>query len=340
MQILGLETSCDETSAAIVSAHSQDGVVSQLRVLANVVSSQTSVHRPYGGVVPELASRHHVTNLVPVLDEAFSIAGCTLDQLDAVAVTRGPGLVGALLVGVQTAKAICFARRLPLIGVHHLDGHLAAIDLEAAPPYPHVALLVSGGHTALFHVKSPGRYQLLGQTRDDAAGEAFDKAAKLLGLSYPGGPAIEREARAGNPSAIRFPRALARGEDLEFSFSGLKTALARRIATHGVPVGAQLADACASYQQAIVDVLVRKTRVAARQARVRTIVAAGGVLANCAIRAALEQAAREDGLSLRVPPISLCTDNAAMIAAAGARRFARGERDDLDMVAVAALPLA
>ncbi|MEK6607219.1 MAG: tRNA (adenosine(37)-N6)-threonylcarbamoyltransferase complex transferase subunit TsaD [Myxococcota bacterium] len=337
MLILGIETSCDETAAALLAV---EGGRPSIR--ANVVSSQHEVHGPYGGVVPELASRHHVTNLVPVLDEAMRRAGATLADVDALAVTRGPGLVGALLVGVQAAKAIAFARGLPLVGVHHLDGHLAAVELDGPTPHPHVALLVSGGHTALFHVRAPGAYGLLGQTRDDAAGEAFDKVGKLLGLPYPGGPAIERAAAGGDPAGVKLPRALPGRDCIDFSFSGLKTAVAAEVARRGgiPPVGQALADLCASFQQAVVDVVVRKARVATRRARADTLVAAGGVLANRAIRAALEAAGREDGFALRVPPIALCTDNAAMIAAAGARRLARGERDGLDLCAVASLPLA
>lgn len=298
------------------------------------------MHARFGGVVPELASRHHITNLIPVLDQALGQAQVSLGQIDAIAVTRGPGLVGALLVGVQAAKAIAYARRLPLVGVHHLDGHLAAVELTGPTPYPHVALLVSGGHTALFLVNHPGSYQLLGQTRDDAAGEAFDKVAKVLGLTYPGGPEVERLALSGDPHALRFPRALPAREELDFSFSGLKTAVAQHVMRNGKPQGQALADLCASFQQAVVDVLVKKTRVALRRKQAPTLVAAGGVLANQAIRAALLAAAQEDGFSLHVPDVALCTDNAAMIAMAGARRLARGENDGLEIAAVASWSLS
>lgn len=341
MRILGLETSCDETSAAILDVQIENGLIVRPQVLANIVSSQAHVHERFGGVVPELASRHHVTNLVPVLDEAFAQAMTTLDDMGGIAVTRGPGLLGALLVGVQMAKAMAYARNLPLVGVHHLDGHLAAVELQGTPTaFPHVALLVSGGHTALFHVEKPGGYRLLGQTRDDAAGEAFDKVAKLVGLGYPGGPEIERLAIHGNPRALRFPRALPRRGELDFSFSGPKTAVAQYVVRAGLPRDQGLRDFCASFQQAIVDVLVRKAREAMARVKATTLVAAGGVLANGAIRRALEEAAQKDGFALRFPPIALCTDNAAMIALAGARRLARGERDGHDFSAVASWPLA
>ena len=326
--VLGVESSCDETAAAVI----QDG----LTIRSNVISSQVEVHRPYGGVVPELASRHHIRNITVVIAGALEQAGVQLGDLQGVAVTRGPGLVGALLVGIQAAKAMAFAARLPLIGINHLEGHLTAPRLvegdgAASLPERHVALLVSGGHTALIMVEGFGEYRLLGASRDDAAGEAFDKVAKLLGLGYPGGPIIEELARDGDPAAIRFPRALPRKDELDFSFSGLKTSVANHVRRNGSPTGQDVNHLCASFQQAVCDVLVRKACRAVAMRRAKALVAGGGVLANGAVRQALERAAAKEGFSLFVPPVALCTDNAAMIAAAGARRLARGERSPLDL---------
>ena len=335
MLVLGIESSCDETAAAVV----QGGQT----ILSNVVSSQVEVHRPYGGVVPELASRHHIRNIVFVVRQALEQAGLSLAQLDGLAVTRGPGLVGALLVGLQAAKGMAYAAGLPLVGVNHLEGHLQATRLTpgAQPPRRYVALLVSGGHTALIEVQGGiGDYRMLGASRDDAAGEAFDKVAKLLGLGYPGGPVIERLARQGDPGAISFPRALPRRDELDFSFSGLKTAVANHVRKHGTPQGEAAADLCASFQQAVVDVLVRKARRAMHARRTEALVAAGGVLANGAVRQALAAAAAEDGFALHVPPVELCTDNAAMIAAAGTTRLQAGERAGLDLNAEPRLRLS
>lgn len=333
MLVLGIESSCDETAAAVV----QDG----RQILSNVVSSQVETHRPYGGVVPELASRQHVRNIVPVVAEALTQAGLELAALDGVAVTRGPGLPGALLVGLQLAKALSYAAGLPLVGINHLEGHLAAPRLAegAEPPERHVALLVSGGHTCLILVEGFARYRLLGASRDDAAGEAFDKVAKLLGLGYPGGPVIERLAVSGSPAAIRFPRALPRRDELDFSFSGLKTAVANHVRGHGVPEGAELADLCASFQQAVADVLVRKAQEAIRRNRVSALVAGGGVLANQAIRRALSHAAEDSAVTLHVPSVGLCTDNGAMIAAAGTWHLQAGERCGLDLSVAPRFPL-
>ncbi len=332
MRVLGLESSCDETAAAVV--------VDGTRALSDVVASQDDVHRPYGGVVPELASRAHVVNVVPVLDQALARAGLTLDDIDGIAVTHGPGLVGALLVAVQTAKALAWARKIPLVGVHHLEGHLSAIYLEPEPPpLPHLALIVSGGHTSLVRVDDHGVVVELGRTRDDAAGEAFDKGAKLLGLGYPGGAVVDRLAATGDPNAVVMPRAmLARSND-DFSFSGLKTALLHHVRAHGVPEGQALNDLCASYQAAIVEVLVRKTRRLAHREGLAHVQICGGVAANRGLRAALAVAAAEDGFRLYIPPPARCTDNAAMIAAAGYYRLARGERADLSLGATANLPL-
>jgi len=332
--VLGIETSCDETAAAIV----EDG----RRVLADVVASQILVHAPYGGVVPEVASRQHVATIVPVIQRTVADAGIALADLDAIAVTCGPGLVGALLVGVETAKALAFALGKPLIGVNHLAGHLAAVFLgeDAPPPFPHLALLVSGGHTALIRVDEPGKTSLLGATRDDAAGEAFDKVGKLLGLGYPGGVAIDRLAATGNPRAVELPRALPSRDDLDFSFSGLKTAVATRLAKTGVPEGAALADFCASFQAAVVDVLVRKSRRALVREGLGALIVCGGVAANRGLRAALAEAAREDGFGLFIPPPKRCTDNAAMIAAEGSALFLRGKRSGLDLAVDPGLPLS
>jgi N6-L-threonylcarbamoyladenine synthase len=319
--VLAIESSCDETACAVVEG---------LRVRSSVVSSQVDVHRPFGGVVPELASRHHVSAIVPVVAEALERAGCDLADLDALAVTEGPGLVGALLVGVQMARGLALATGLPLLGIHHMEGHIVSAfigddELEPHPFEPHVALLVSGGHTELVRVDGLGAYTIMGSTRDDAAGEAYDKVAKLLGLGYPGGPIIDRLASEGDPDAHAFPRAMAEHASLEFSFSGLKTAIAVHVQKHGPPASrAELADVCASFQAAVVDVLVRKARRAVHEARLHRLHLAGGVAANRGLRAALEVAARADGFTLRMPPVRYCGDNAAMIAAAASLRVEAG----------------
>ncbi len=320
MLVLGIETSCDETAAAVV----QDG----RRALSDVVATQIELHRKWGGVVPELASRNHVMQVLPVVDEALARAGIRPPELYGLAVTSGPGLVGALLVGVQVAKALALAWDKPLARVNHLEGHLLATFLaEDAPAFPFLGLVVSGGHTSLYAAEAPGRYRLLGATRDDAAGEAFDKGAKLLGLPYPGGVAIDRLAKEGDGSAVRFPRAVVRGSELAFSFSGLKTALLHHVRKHGVPAGQGLADLCASYQEAIVGALVAKLFRAARTLQMERIVLSGGVAANSRLRAAVvERAAEYEGVRVFLPPAKLCTDNAAMIAVAGTHALLRGER--------------
>ena len=332
MKVLGIETSCDETAVAIV----EDG-----RVLANLIASQIDLHARFGGVVPELASRAHVEALSPLLDEALERAGCRFADLDGVAVTVGPGLVGALLVGIAAAKAVALATGAPLIGVNHLEGHLYANFLEhEGPLVPSVCLVVSGGHTMLVHMPEEHRYRVLGQTVDDAAGEAFDKIARFLGLGFPGGPALDRLAHEGDPSAIAFPRAMADSGDYDFSLSGLKTAVLRHVKREreqGRDV--DLADVAASFQEAIVDVQVTKTMRAAEETGVSTVLLGGGVVANTRLREAMASAGRGKGIRVRFPSTALCTDNGAMIARAGASRLGRGERTSLGVGADPALVL-
>ncbi len=317
--ILAIETSCDETAASVV----RNG----LEVLSSVVASQIDFHRRFGGVVPEIASRKHVEAIVGVVDEALEEAGVTLEDLTALAVTQGPGLVGALVVGVAYAKGLSFATGLPLVGVNHLEGHLFAnllADPDLSPPL--VALIVSGGHTSLVHVPAWGEYRTLGATLDDAAGEAFDKVAKALGLGYPGGPVLSTLAAEGDPTAIRFPRAMMHSGTFDFSLSGLKTAVVTHLETEreaGRDVDPR--NLAASFQAAVIDVQVAKSVRAARECGVDTFCLAGGVSANAALREALRISLAAEGVRLSVPPLDLCTDNAAMIAAAGHFRFRRGE---------------
>jgi N6-L-threonylcarbamoyladenine synthase len=341
--VLGIESSCDETGAAIVS---DDG-----RVASDVVQSQVRLHAEYGGVVPELASRDHVKNVTHVVREAMAQANVTWDTVDAVAVTNRPGLVGALLVGVQAAKGIAWGAGKPLVGVDHLVGHLLAVFLRRdgvpspTPQYPFVALLASGGHTALYRVDAPhaGAIRELGATRDDAAGEAFDKVAKLLGLGYPGGPVIDRLAPRGDPDRIPLIAPMAHTSSLEFSFSGIKTQVAQWVAKNGVPRDEQTtADLCASFQRAVTNVLASKLVAAAAREGVRDVVIGGGVAANSALRARVVALATQREMTAFVPSLASCTDNAAMIAYAGAMRMARGERDAWDLIATSqtALPRA
>jgi N6-L-threonylcarbamoyladenine synthase len=334
VKVLGIETSCDETAVAVV----EDGRT----VLSNLISSQTDLHARFGGVVPELASRAHVAALNPLMDEALERAGCRFADLDAIAVTVGPGLVGALLVGIAGAKAVALATGAAFIGVNHLEGHIYANFLEHGPPEPpYVCLVVSGGHTMLVHMPEEHRYEVLGQTVDDAAGEAFDKIARFMGLGFPGGPALDRLARTGDPHAIAFPRAMADSGDFDFSLSGLKTAVLRYVKAEqaaGRPVDP--ADLAASFQEAIVDVQVAKTVAAAAERGVRTVLLGGGVVANSRLRERMEKAGAEAGLLVLFPSTELCTDNGAMIACAGASRLERGEQTGFDVGADPGLELA
>jgi N6-L-threonylcarbamoyladenine synthase len=334
VKVLGIETSCDETAVAVV----EDGRT----VRSNVISSQIDIHARFGGVVPELASRAHLEALNPLMQEALERAGTSFRELDGVAVTVGPGLVGALLVGIAGAKAVALATRAPLIGVNHLEGHIYANFVEHGPPEPpYVCLVVSGGHTMLVHMPEEHRYEVLGQTLDDAAGEAFDKIARFMGLGFPGGPALDNLARKGDPTAIAFPRAMADSGDYDFSLSGLKTAVLRYVKKeHAADRRVNPADLAASFQEAIVDVQVGKTIAAAREKGVSTVLLGGGVVANTRLRERMEEAGAGAGIRVLVPSLELCTDNAAMIAVAGSSRLARGERTSFEVGADPGLELA
>lgn len=331
--VLGLETSCDETSAAVIA----DGRI----ILSNIISSQVPLHQKFGGVVPEIASRKHIENVMPVVDQALREAGVKLTDIAAIGVTYGPGLVGALLVGVAAAKALAFGADKPLVGVNHLEGHIFANFLgqsELAPPF--VALVVSGGHTSLVHVRDYNDFELLGQTRDDAAGEAFDKIARVMNLPYPGGPHIDRLARQGNPEAINFPRALSSKDSFEFSFSGLKSAVLNYLnsaAQRGEEVNQ--ANVSASFQAAVIEVLVNKAMQAVKVCGVNRLVLAGGVAANSQLKESLTNVCSQEGIALNYPPPILCTDNAAMIACRAYYRYQAGLLSDLHLNAVPSLKL-
>ena len=331
--ILAIESSCDETAAAVV----RNG----REVLSNIISSQIDLHTLYGGVVPEIASRKHTERINQVIAEALQTAGMTLREMDAIAVTYGPGLVGALLVGVSAAKAISFASRIPLIGVHHIEGHISANYIEhkdLEPPY--VCLVVSGGHSHLVQVTDYGEYEIMGRTRDDAAGEAFDKVARAIGLGYPGGPKIDKVAKEGNPDAIKFPRAKVADAVYDFSFSGLKSAVLNYLNScemKGIEISQ--ADVAASFQKAVVDVLVEHSMNAVQECGAKKFAIAGGVASNSALRSALEEACNERGIAFYRPSPVLCTDNAAMIGAAAYYEYRKGVRHGYDLNAVPNLKL-
>ncbi len=358
MLVLGIETSCDETAAAVV--------VDGSDVRSNIIASQVDLHRKYGGVVPEIASRAHIERLDSVIEEALEAAGCTQEDVDAIAVTNEPGLVGALLIGVTAAKTLSWAWGKPLVAVNHIEAHAysPAIELDVQPslrlqpartsaedghggsqatgPWPAVGLIVSGGHTSLFRIDGPTSFKPLGATTDDAAGEAFDKVAAILGLDYPGGPEIERIARAGNPKAVNFPRTMLAHDSLDFSFSGIKTAVLYHVHGHGRTSGGleklsqqDVADIAASFQQAVIDVLVRKTMLAIRQTGLPTVVLGGGVAANNVLRSVLAAACAERNLSFHAAKLKYCTDNAAMIAALGYHLLRSGDIAGLDLDAYA-----
>ncbi|MBO4902354.1 MAG: tRNA (adenosine(37)-N6)-threonylcarbamoyltransferase complex transferase subunit TsaD [Lachnospiraceae bacterium] len=331
--ILGIESSCDETAAAVIKGGRT--------VLSNVISSQIDIHTLYGGVVPEIASRKHTERINQVIREALSDAGAALKDIDAIAVTYGPGLVGALLVGVAEAKAISFATGIDLVGVHHIEGHICANYIEhkdLEPPF--LSLVVSGGHTHLVNVADYGVYEILGRTRDDAAGEAFDKVARAIGLGYPGGPKIDKVAKEGNPDAIAFPRAKVAASVYDFSFSGLKSAVLNYLNSCEMKgESIVVPDVAASFQKAVVDVLVENSMMACAERSCRKFALAGGVASNSALRAAMEEACRAGGIDFYVPSPVYCTDNAAMIAVAGYYEYCKGVRSDLTLNAVPNLPL-
>ena len=336
MLVLGIESSCDETAAAVIRQGPE--------VLSNVISDQIEIHSKFGGVVPELAGRSHVESIHLVIKKALDDAKVTLKQIDLIATTIGPGLVASLLVGLNTAKAIAYALQKPIIGINHIEGHLLAIFLQKVVEFPFIALTVSGGHTDLYRVNGFGKYKILGQTRDDAAGESFDKVAKMLKLGYPGGPIIEKQARLGNPSAHRFPRAFLENNSLDFSFSGLKTAVRNTVAKDEENGGPALSkeDISASFQEAVVEVLTAKLIQACEQERLDRIVVTGGVAANRTLRERVTRESKKYGIEASFPKIAFCTDNAAMIACAGyykCRNNLPSLKNDLSLDASAALKL-
>jgi N6-L-threonylcarbamoyladenine synthase len=339
MKVLGIETSCDETAAAVYDSEAALRRGSGQGLLSHRLFSQVEMHAKYGGVVPELASRDHVRKVLPLIQEALTDAEVEPSEIKGIAYTAGPGLVGALLVGSSVARSLAFAWGCPAVGVHHLEGHLLAPMLEPEPPqFPFLALLVSGGHTLLAEVQGVGRYQILGSSVDDAAGEAFDKTAKLLGLPYPGGPALAKLAQSGHPGRFKFPRPMLDRPGLDFSFSGLKTAVV--VAVRGLQLDdATRADIAADFQQAVVDTLVAKCRRALEQTGLRTLVVAGGVGANQQLRQALAALGHKLRVTVSYPRPTFCTDNAAMIAYAGWCRLSAGEHDDLSIRATARWPL-